>query len=188
MLTLLRISDSVPKILGGFVDYFSSNTQTYYGRRFEWPGAFDYDNQLEIWNVYLSEGYCNLDEGGGYCGLYLIVTSNTTSNETGYDIRGGRYVDNSDGSVVMSWGVDSTAPGFADTVVATWVRFGVASADLHFMIQPIDGAFQFIDFCQYKCTPDETVTSLGMLEIAHFRCWAHTVGMAVNDCKLFIWD
>ncbi len=150
----IAISDSVPKILVGFQkNYFSSDSQTYYGRRFEW-GTFYHTNLPETWHAHLSTGFCTLDEGFGYCGLvYLVVSSITTSNETGYDIRGGRYVENGTVSVVMSWGVETTTPGFTDTVVASWDRVGLPSANLHFMIQPIEGAFHFSDICEYIYAP-----------------------------------
>ncbi len=189
----MTISDSVPKILGGFQNYHSMDSNTYHGRRLEW-GTFQHENENKgIWHELLTEGYCTLDLGSGYCYLMLVISSNIGSSETGYGIRGG-YVDDGEGSVAMRWGVDATTPGLTDTVVAALDRIGLPSVNLHFMIQPIDGAFQFSDICVYQCAPNETFTSLRILEdsyvareIANVKCWSIEMKTQVN-CKLYIWD
>ena len=184
----------MPKILGGFINYFNAQSSVLYGRRLEWGTYHDKNEFFGILHVELTEGYCTLDMGLGYCFLTLVISTKYTDGETGYDIRGGRYIEGGNGTVTMSWGVDSTASGFTDTHVATWDRTDLPSANLHFMIQQISGAVQFSDICMYLCTTDETFTSLTMInnssaahEIANFECWSNVMNMIVT-CKLYIWD
>ncbi len=197
----------ITKILGGFTEYRSPNSEEIYGRRFEW-GAFQGGNySTYISYVTLLHGFCTLDMGLGYCYLKLVILSNTNYTGPGYDIRGGyiQFVD--DGSIAMNWGVNYTSPGFTDTVVYSGeavTSIGVRDANLHFMLETIDELFQFSDISKQKCniTTDETqshckneifTSQLGERtstsiahEFARFRCWSIEWGQS-TFCKSFIW-
>ncbi len=184
----------MPKILGGFVDYRSENSRTRYGNRLEW-GTYYEENQLQgISHTSVASGFCKLDKGHGFCGQYLVISSNITETAKGYDIKGSyvKFID--DGSVTMRWGISSAGPGLNDTIVTNVKIASEGSANLHFILEEIEGASQFcfsVQQCgQSSCLDMVTKqpcmvknTSVSHQLISDFRCW----NAGHIRCDLYIW-
>ena len=203
----LFIPDLLLKIIGGFTDYHTSDSTVLLGRPFKW-GAFD-QTVDGTYHVLASRGFCTFDHGWGYCYQRLIISSNTSYTGPGYDIRGGyiQFVD--DGNIAMNWGVNYTSPGFRDTVVfrgEAITSTGVRDANLHLVLETIDGPFQFREISEQMCnintngsvteskckdevfisTLRERASASIAHEFPHFRCWSTEWGSATS-CKSYIW-
>ena len=148
--------------------------------------------------------------GLGYCHQKLIISRNNAQEEQGYDIRGGylKFVD--DDSVTMSWGVTTTGPGLNDTVVANGIvpsRWDSATpgpqrlANLHYIIEKINGVFTFEDFSLQKCNQDtgecsqheEFVVSQATIkntsvrhQIVNFDCYGYKFGWS-TECVTYVY-
>ena len=193
------LSDVMPKIVGGFVDYKSSNSRTYYGRRLEW-GTYYNENQLQgISHMPVLHQYCWLDMGYGYCYQRLVISSNINEPATGYDIKGG-YVNFIDGDVTTRWGISSEGRGLIDTVVASGKIPYVTNhdANLHFLLEETDGAYTIDGFSGQRCSTltlecedmeFNTWTTIKNTSVAHqlvnFFCYSRW--HPNTRCDFYIW-
>ena len=193
----IHLSFSGVKILGGFVEYTSQDSKTIYGKRFEWGTYYD-ENQLQgISHTLLSAVYCWLDIGAGYCYQYLVISSNITETEKGFNIKGGYVKFEDDGSVAMRWGISSVSSGFSDTIGASGKipSADYRAANLHFILEQIDGPSQFDCFSSQNCKSQVACLNMKFIfgttkntsvayQLGDFECYSPT---AYRKCYYYIW-
>ncbi len=190
----------MPKILGGYVEYRTGNSATIHGNRFEWGTYYD-ENQLQgISHKIVSEQYCWLDMGYGYCRQYLVISSSINETAKGYDIKGSyvKFID--DDSITMSWGISSAGPGLNDTIVVGSGQVASANkrlANLHFILEQTDGTYTFDCFSIQRCNINTLACedmeyhagTIKDTSVAHqlvdFICYSGW--QPYTKCDLFIW-
>ena len=198
------------KILGGFTDLYSTNSQTHYGRRYEWGSHQTGQPGTQVLTV--SRSYCwnAFTRSRGYCYQKLIVSTQNNANEEYYEILGTKQVvmnsrsqyidrtrhqyeqqsvdlDNGESDITVysgeSWSPGNNAWGYAylHYIVKRSTRQPVTDA-----LSTQDrnaGSEQFTQTEQFVGSQDPTSNRA---TIGQFRCWTAAWGENSN-CYTYIW-
>ena len=186
----LFIPDLWPKVIGGFTEYKTLDSVSLLGRQFEWGASYQNVDNISHVLLRLTHGYCTWNQEPSYCYQRLIVSSDASYKGMAYDVRGGyiQFID--DGSIAMRWGVNYTSQRFTDTVVfigKAITSTGIRDAELHFVLEAINGTFQFIsEISEQRCSMNtdecneeaiafrsgERTSTFIAHEIGRFKCYS----------------